>query len=718
MALPGLLLVATLGLPVAAPPSLSVAPDGGDLLEGLALRSHYGTWVLAGLTVDFDGQPATAQGPAEVRWLAPERAVRAAQGFVTPDGQAHQVVATAELADGHLTVSVEGGRSVHWEARWKHLAGPITRAFWGKGIVLDHPTAPYRVAYPTWGHDTYMRGTGLETSDGALYYLVNGVALEFRTDPLEGTVTFRSSLGTKAHELWFGPRPLPAMLLGLRARVALPGPRRDTARKLWGKQILQTGASTTQLWKDIAAPMFERGLRDVVFIQFGWSEGDTPAYWPPKPGSEPETMRAFSSFCQENGALYAPYNSQLDFEVHTAGYDTGRLLRDGEGKPIVGWEDQPTGKVWHIADPREARRETERVQAILRREVGHACVFEDVAAGRFLDAAVGPDGRRYGGLQLFREYGRILDVARDTAGNGDGRLDSGDPPLISETAWEWQIPHCDTSQAYYFPHFFGGQTAKHGWFPHLSLLYHRDYADFGMGWYQMYAGKEKPSVLGDERWLNEAYVLDDYVSAQILMGNAGYLWPDVYAPLSQRMAYMGRLYYRMHAFNRMVAGQAMTSVEFVGDDIHRYRIGYENGATVLVNRGETQWSVGGQTLGPWGYAYSGPGALGYHAVPDGRAEAVDYVQAPNEVYADGRGTAHDFGGIVTDGPVAVWRRSAGEVRVVPLGPVTRLEVDFARLGFGRVAPARADGWRREGRTWACTVPLDAATEPLVLRTVH
>jgi hypothetical protein len=713
---PGLLLATLLSLPIAAPPVLVLEPAGGELLQGLTLQSPHGVWVLAGLKLDFDGAPSVAQAIPELHWLEPGRAVRAVQRYVAPDGRAYRVYASAELKADHLSVTVRGARSLHWEATWKHVGGPITRVFWGKGIVLDHPTAPYESAYPTWGHDTYMRGTGLEADDGALYYLVDGVPIRFHTDPPAGTVTFKSSLGTTTHDLWFGPRPFPRMLLGLRSRVALPGPPREPARKLWGKQILETGASTEQLWKDIAAPMFERGLTDVVFIQFGWSRGDTPAYWPPKPGSEPERMRAFSSFCRENGALYAPYDSQLDFETHAQGYAPGRLLRDLKGAPVVGWEDRPTSKVWHVAGPLEARKETQRVQAILKREAGHACVFEDVVAGRFFDALLGADGRRYTGLDLFREYGRILDTARDTAGNDNGRVDAGDPPLISETAWEWQIPHCDTSQAYYFPHFFGGQTAKHGWFPHLSLLYHRDYADFGMGWYQMYAGKEQASVVGDERWRNEAWVLDDYVSAQILMGNAGYLWPDVYAPTSQRMAYMGRLYYRMHAFNRMVAGQAMTALDLDGDDVHRFRIRYANGATVLVNRGNSPWKAGGHTLGPWGYAYSGPGATGYHSVPRGRTEPVDFVQAPEEVYADGRGTPYDFGGIVTDGPVAVWRKSRDEVRVVPLGPVSRLEVDLSRLGFGSgMKPARGHAWRADEGRWMCVTPLDASMEPEVFR---
>ncbi len=715
MILWGLLLATLLSLPVAvhsASTNITLVPSSANLLQGLTLRTPHGVWTLTELKLDIDGIPASAQALPAVSWTKPGNALRASQQFSTPDGRTYKIEASAVLLSDHLQIKVTGDKSLHWEAAWKHVGGPITRVFWGKGIVLDKPTEPYEVAYPTWGHDTYMRGSGVETSDGALYYLIKGVPIRFYTDPLAGIITFKSSLGTTTHELWFGPRPFPKMLIGLRSRVALQGPLRKPASKIWGKQILQTGASVEQIWKDMAAPMFERGINDVVFIQFGWSAGETPAYWPPKQGSEPDKMRAFNSFCKKNGAMYSPYDSQLDFEVHAAGYSKNNMMLDLNGNPIVGWEDKPTGKVWHIATPVEARRETERVQKILKREVGLSCVYEDVVASRFLDGVKTPEGRRYNGLELLHEYGDILDAARDTAGNGNGRVDAEDPPLISETAWEWQIPHCDSSQAYYFPHFFGNQTVKHGWFPHLSLLYHRDYADFGMGWYQMYAGKDQPSVPKDEKWANEAYVLDDYVSAQILMGNAGYLWPDVYAPTSQRMAYMGRLYYRMHSFNKMVAGQAMSSVDFDRNDISRFRIRYANGTSVFVNRGSTPWKVAGRTLGQWGYAFSGKGVVGYHSISGKRLEPVDFIRAQNEVFADGRGSAYEFGGILTDGPVGIWRKSRTEIRVIPLGPVNRLEVDFSKLGFSsETKPANSAKWHKIGKRWVCNVPLDASMEP-------
>ncbi len=572
----------------------------GSLLAGLTLRTETGDWVLESLKVTFRGHEEELL-MGEGRIITPlEGGFEAAESFIIDGENRYQVWATALLEANCLRLEVTGDEVIGWEAGWRAEGTPITRLFLSKGFVMDKPTLPYELRYPVMGHATYMRGHGLETEKGALYCLVDGVATRFWCDGPKGQFALAASCGTEVMRFYWGAKPFARLLIGLRDEVALKLPDYMPNPVLKGRQYAFSGATSGQMAKEMAKPFFQRGITDLAFVQFGWMGNEAPNYWPPRKGDEPEQMRAFNDICFAAGALYCPYDNQTEFGTDAPGYDPKAVMYDAKGDPIIAWTDKAAGKEWHAVFPWVGEEASRQVHELLNQYVDPQGLFIDVVATRFFDRVWDWEGKEYNGRELFDGYAHYLDTAKDIEGNGNGLPDRADPPIVSEDAWEWQLPHVDTSQAYFFPYFFHGNPAPHDWFPHLSLLYHRQYADFGMGWYAMYAGDDSLQFHNTEDWTNEEVLFDDYISAQILMGEAGFLWPDVFSPVRQRVAYIGRLYYRMHAFNEQVFGKAFTGFEYEGDSLFRTKATYDDGTRVWVNRGEGLWNVEGRLIAPVG----------------------------------------------------------------------------------------------------------------------
>ena len=68
----------------------------------------------------------------------------------------------------------------------------------------------------------------------------------------------------------------------------------------------------------------------------------------------------------------------------------------------------------------------------------------------------------------------------------------------------------------------------------------------------------------------------------------------------------------------------MTRHDFVGGDIHRQFVEWDNGARIWVNRGETDWAISGHTLPQYGY---------YAEFGDGGVVALEVVDRQFREYS-------------------------------------------------------------------------------------
>ena len=96
-----------------------------------------------------------------------------------------------------------------------------------------------------------------------------------------------------------------------------------------------------------------------------------------------------------------------------------------------------------------------------------------------------------------------------------------------------------------------------------------------------------------------------------------------------------RTYWLGQDFIRFIAGRRMTRHEFVGGNIHRQFVEWDNGARIWVNRGETDWTINGHTLPQYGYyAEFGDGGVVALEVVDGQFR--EYSKTATSLYCNVR----------------------------------------------------------------------------------
>jgi hypothetical protein len=121
---------------------------------------------------------------------------------------------------------------------------------------------------------------------------------------------------------------------------------------------------------------------------------------------------------------------------------------------------------------------------------------------------------------------------------------------------------------------------------------------------------------------------DDYITTEVLAGRA----PMVSSPFGHDVV---RKYWLLHDLSQALAMCSIDSVEFVGDNLHRQCVRWDNGAEVWVNRGADDWSVEGHVLPQYGF---------YARVPQGVEAAierrdgliVEWSQSAENLYVNAR----------------------------------------------------------------------------------
>jgi len=123
--------------------------------------------------------------------------------------------------------------------------------------------------------------------------------------------------------------------------------------------------------------------------------------------------------------------------------------------------------------------------------------------------------------------------------------------------------------------------------PWYDAVLHDKFSLHGVGYSDRYQGGRSRQGHGIES--------DDYLSAEILEGHAMMIDAEGFGRGAVRK------YWLAQDFIRSIALDEIVSVQFVNGDIHRQIITWKSGATVYVNRGETDWQVAGRTLPQYGY---------------------------------------------------------------------------------------------------------------------
>lgn len=498
----------------------------------------------------------------------------------------------------------------------------LHRLYAGHGNVLQNP-GKLRLGYG---------GFALSTSFAGFDFL-NGISLVQATDippdavivdPERGIATLEAH-----HDLTF---TIVASTEGAfdgarKYRELIDPPKGRGVAKLLGKMCLdQWGGDYAR-----AAEGLERaalyGLTDSVFVKHVWQRWGydyrLPDIYPP--AGNRDDFQKMADVCNENGILFAPHDNYIDFYPDATGFSYKHIIFNSDGTPQRAWYNEGRQAQSYRWLPHAFRPWMEKNLRWIKEGIAPTSYFIDVFS------AIGPmdyydeSGRFYSKTVSAKEWGEAFDSVYEIF---DGA------PTISEAGHDALLGHLDAAQADH-----SGWTPERGawsWnvpaedgerIPWHDMVTHGRFILLAGGLGSRYAGEGSREMNG--------YGSDDYLSMTVLGGRS----PMCDGPFN-RSAVM--TYWLLHDICGDLAQREMVKHEFSDGDIHRQIVQFGSGGSVIVNRGESDWSTDGYILPQYGFVAKSAEYQAMIVKRDGIITA--WSESPDAIFVDARPPEH-FGSI-------------------------------------------------------------------------
>ena len=400
-----------------------------------------------------------------------------------------------------------------------------------------------------------------------------------------------------------------------------------TFKRLAGRMLFDIwGGSFASILSNMKTAV-KYGLTDSVLTMHNWQRWGydyrLPDIWPPNPkvGSI-EELQAIGKLCDENGILWGLHDNCTDFYPDADDFSIKRtFFWQKDGDPAKGWynKGRDAQAMWFRPDathPFVRRNYTE-----MRKSIKPTHSFVDVLTSVSCIEYYDDDGNFHSATDTRQAWRDIFNEIRAILGE--------DTTTTSEAGADQLIGYLAGADCQWLA--IGGKSGFTNRFPCESwervpwndAVNHSRFAWQGVGYSTRYQG--------NGQWTREEHGsgLDDYLSAVLLAGHS--LMVDVGDWGFQAV----RTYWLGQDFIRFIAGRRMTRHEFVGGDIHRQFVEWDNGARIWVNRGETDWTINGHTLPQYGYyAEFGDGGVVALEVVDGQFR--EYSKTATSLYCNVR----------------------------------------------------------------------------------
>lgn len=560
-------------------------------------------------------------------------------------------------------------------------SSPVERIFAGLGNVL---LKPGRLRIPGNGFQLSTRHTGVEYSNGLSVLQASDVFPDFfAVDPDSRIASLESH-----HDATFTLLPTSAGAFAAAReyrQIAGYEPSPGVAN-LRGRMCLdQWGGDYAKAAEDIRRAA-AYGLTDAIFVKHVWQRWGydyrLPDIYPPS-----ESMKDFLAMveaCKEAGILFAPHDNYIDFYPDATGYSYDHIAFQADGSPQKAWLNEGRGAQSYRWVPAAFAPWQEGNLEKMKQGFAPTGLFIDVfsalAPFDYYDRA----GNFHALMETQREWGAAFDRARDALGSS--------APQISEAGTDALIGHLDAAQ-----------SDHAGWFspdaPPVDKSFRWTYpAEDGerIPWHDMvthgnfilFAGGLGGRYAGGLNELLHGYGSDDYLSLTVLGGRN----PMCDGPFNRRAV---MTYWLLHDICAKLGAGEMLNHEFIGGDIHRQRVTF-SGGEVLVNRGKTDWTVGGHPLPEFGFvAKSGD----VEASIEKRSGVICAMsRAPGTIFVDARPASRSEGQVLPEvlGVEAEGRKLRVRVRWELLGPVDPSYRPF--FHFTRTRPTGNDDIVFQGNT--------------------
>jgi len=566
----------------------AVIPGKMGLLDGWFLFSDgKETTGFAGLRVEIE-DAAVGTPPASFTCRKVTR--KAIWG-----GMRYRHLLTGNLGDAELTVTVraeDAGLRVQVASdRRISLLGPnawdqpARRIYWGHGYVIDRPQA-FRSSFG--GHSLAASHVAFETPGGLAVLMASDTPpASLQVDPtanvqalytrMNSTLTFVPAQGGMNAAIAYRP---------LYDKKPAGGVKRLSGRfcfDIWGGKYGQI--------RDRMQEAVRYGLTDSILTVHNWQrwgyDYQLPDIWPPNPAyGTVEELREVGQICRKQDIPWGLHDNYIDFYPDAANYSYEDIYFNRAGAPTPAWYNRGREAYSYKWRP-------DRIQPFVKRNF--RLVKEGVAPTHsFLDVftSVGCmdwwdwDGNFHSGLETRQHWGETFAWIRDYLGDN--------APTTSEAGHDQLTGYLDGADCQWMT--LAPQGRKHvialkcgDWerVPWGSAVIHSRFIQHGVGYSTRYQGGRNRAVHG----INS----DDYMSMEALSGHA------LMSDSGSWGRAVTRKYYLLQDLARRLALREITASEFVGGDIHRQRVLWDEGTEVFVNRGASDWTVAGHVLPQYGF---------------------------------------------------------------------------------------------------------------------
>lgn len=376
------------------------------------------------------------------------------------------------------------------------------------------------------------------------------------------------------------------------------------------------------------------GLTNAVFVKHVWQRWGYDYRLPDicPPAGNTNDFLAMVAACKRHGILFCPHDNYIDFYPDATGYSYDHILFNADGTPQKAWYNKGRQAQSYRWSPIAFFPWLENNLKLMKAGFAPTSCFVDVFSAippiDFYDR----QGRFYPRTVTAERWGAAFDRIREVLGNN--------APTISEAGQDGLIGHLDAAQ-----------SDHSGWLPDIKdpnahfrwsmkagdaerTPWH-DMASHGS--FVLLAGGLGPRYAGGQDNTLHGYGSDDYLSLTVLGGRN----PMCDGPFSRRAV---MTYWLLHDVSAILARSEMLAHEFAGEDIHRQTVRFSNAGSVQVNRGQTDWSIDGQTLPQYGFIAR---VRGVEASITRRGGIISaFAQSPGVLFADARPVVNESQGQV------------------------------------------------------------------------
>lgn len=494
------------------------------------------------------------------------------------------------------------------------------RVYYGHGYCIVEPQA-FRAAFG--GHNLSTSHVGFDFDEGlSLLVACDHPPDYLEVDPASRTYALHTHLDATMTLVpsTAGAFDCARKYRPLYDKKASPGFTRKAGRfvfDIWGGRYADI-AKTMQ-------EMIDYGLTDSLLTLHVWQRWGydyrLPDVYPPMPSlGTVEDLQQIAEICDEHDIPWGLHDNYIDFYPDAEGYSYDHICFTADGQPIRAWLNE--GR-----DAQSYRWRPDSFMPWLKRNLGliepnlkpthyFIDVFTSIDCFDYYDRA----GQYHSMLETRRRWGEAFAWIRDTLG--------GNAPMTSEAGDDQLIGYLDGADCQHLqlaPEYksFCNRLPCRDWerVPWYDAVLHDKFSLHGVGYSNRYQGDRSRQEHGIES--------DDYISAEVLEGHAMMIDVEGFGRGAVRK------YWLAQDFVRSIALDEIADVRFVDGDIHRQIITWKSGATVYVNRGESDWQVAGRKLPQYGYyAVNGEIESGVEKIGD---VVVEQSRRPARWYFNARG---------------------------------------------------------------------------------